>query len=116
MTYLYHKATIVTIQCSFETQDIQSQSLFYGCYMGMSMPTVFELCPRTLGLHFRQITHDSYYVTLPKANNLNANMSTSNWVLYICMPERSDYGYAASNVVATIVSMYAGVHLDISLC
>ena len=34
-----------------------------------------------------------------KADSHNANTS----VFYICMPERSNYGYAASNVVATMV-------------
>jgi len=42
--------------------------------------------------------------TTSKANSLNDNTSTSTR-FFICMPEKSNYGYAASNIVhvATIV-------------
>jgi len=47
--------------------------------------------------------------TSVKANSLNANTSTSTGFYCICMPERSEYGYAAGNVVATIFIMIGPV-------
>jgi len=37
-----------------------------------------------------------------------------HWVLYICTPERTDYGYATSNVVATIIIIGGTSATDIS--
>ena len=50
------------------------------------MPKVQGHSTKTEGKHFRQITR--------------AHVTTITKVLYICIPERTDYGYAASNIVA----------------
>ena len=45
------------------------------------------------------------YNTSVEANSLNANASISTGFFIIYMPERPDYGYATSNVVAMTVIM-----------
>jgi len=67
---------------------------FYSWNMGKSgLPDMYTCCLRAKGCTYQadhKCPYYNYCVTLSMANSLNAN----HWVLYICTPERTDYGYA----------------------